>query len=131
MNPVFYGTVRKGMLAVNRADVFKTYLLQFDGKPVAISVKTAAKTKPRSLNENNYYWGVVIPLIGQSTGYLPEEVHESLKHKFLRIHGDKLDRIGSTAVLDTIDFEKYLETVRMWAAQELQTIIPLPNEVEA
>lgn len=130
MNPLFYGTIKNGALVVERAGIFKEYLRSFEGKPVAISVKNAPKTKPRSLEQNAYYWGVVLPLIGQTTGYLPEEVHEALKWKFLRQQGAKLDRIISTTALDTIDFEQYLEKVRLWAAQELQIVIPLPNEIE-
>ncbi|MEA2036722.1 MAG: hypothetical protein U9O94_04400, partial [Nanoarchaeota archaeon] len=80
--------------------------------------------------ENAYYWGVVVKLIGEHLGYLPNEVHDALKWKFLRREGLKLDKSLSTTVLDTIDFEEYLSNIRQWAGQDLEMIIPLPNEVE-
>jgi hypothetical protein len=130
MNPVFYGKVSRGVLLPEKPATFRNYLSSLEGKEVSIAVKKKSIVKPRSLNENNYYWGVVLALISATTGYEPEEVHEALKHKFLRRPGPKLDRILSTAGLDTIDFEKYLEKIRLWAATELEIVIPLPNEVE-
>ena len=87
------------------------------------------KRKPRSLAENNYYWGVVIPIISEWSGFTPEETHLALKEHFLsefdRAHG--LMRMKSTADLSTVDFEKYMSNIRMWAADQGQ-FIPLPNE---
>lgn len=91
------------------------------------------KIKQRSLKENNYYWGVVIEtLVEQSeTGYEPEDWHDILKNKFLMYVNDQgFTRTRSTTSLTTEEFERYLEKIRMWAAQELSVLIPLPKENE-
>ena len=53
---------------------FLNYLRQFEGQEVNIIVDKIRKE--RSIKENNYYWGVVIPLLGDEFGYTPEEMHE-------------------------------------------------------
>ena len=94
-----------------------------------VQVLVEPKRKPRSLAENNYYCGVVIPIISEWSGFTPEETHLALKEHFLsefdRQHG--LMRMKSTADLSTVDFEKYMSNIRMWAADQGQ-FIPLPNE---
>ncbi len=82
----------------------------------------------RSLNENNYYWGVVVEELSQHTGFTPPEMHEALKMKFLRIVKGQLESCRSTTDLTVGEFENYLSQVRQWASEELQVFIPLPNE---
>lgn len=130
MNPLFYGKIENGKLILDNQEGFNGHLISLSGKPVVVSVKRNSPIKNRTVKENAYYWGVVVKLIGEHLGYLPNEVHDALKWKFLRREGLKLDRLLSTAVLDTIDFEEYLSNIRQWAGQDLEMIIPLPNEVE-
>jgi len=104
------------------------YCYTLEGKPVEVTVKT--QTKKRSSSQNRYYWGVVIPLISESTGYTLDEAHEAIKLKFLRIHGDKLDSVGSTKKLSTKEFEDTMEEIRAFAINELSVYIPEPNEVD-
>ena len=87
----------------------------------------------RSNAQNRYYWGVVIKMISDYTGFFPDEVHEVLKTKFLGYEkalptGEAVKVSLSTAELDTYDFEQYLEQCRIFAASDLEIIIPLPNE---
>lgn len=89
--------------------------------------KTEIRAKPRSLNENDYYWGVVVQLISDATGFTSQEVHEALKWKFLRIVKGKLESVRSTSGLSTVEFERFLSEVRMFAAEELDCFIPEPN----
>lgn len=94
------------------------------------SVELLAEKKKRSLNENNYYWGVVIEILSEYTGYTPQEMHDALRFKFLRDKSERdlLPRMKSTAGLTTDEFEDYLSQIRIWAAQDLACPIPLPNE---
>lgn len=88
----------------------------------------------RSGQQNKYYWGVVIQMISEYTGFLPDEVHELLKGKFLKYDkafkttGEAFTISRSTTDLDTWEFENYLEQCRIFAASEIELIIPLPNE---
>lgn len=102
----------------------------------------------RSNNQNKYYWGVVLEIISDYTGYTPEEAHEMMKILFLsrlvKLKKKKaktkrqnkakkkafMVRVTkSTASLNTAQFETYLEKIRRFAATKLDGLyIPLPNE---
>lgn len=95
----------------------------------AVQILIERKGKARSLQENGYYWGVVVPLLCDWSGYSRDEMHDSLKEKFLSHFDDKtrLSRIKSTAELTPAEFEEYLSDVREWASEQ-GVFIPLPNE---
>jgi hypothetical protein len=98
----------------------------------------------RTLNQNAYYWGVVIPHI--SAGLLEawgekldaDETHDWLKREFLskpivdRKTGDvKGYAAGSSAKLDTAQFGDYLDAVKKFAGEKLEIEIPEPISLEA
>lgn len=91
-------------------------------------------TENRSGNQNRYYWGVVIQMFSEYSGFFPDEVHELLKNKFLKYDkafkdtGESVTISRSTTDLDTWEFEQYLEQCRIYAATVLEIVIPLPNE---
>lgn len=122
----------KGNLNLSNKDVFKNELQKFRGKRVFITVD---EEKPmRSNEQNKYYWGVALKLISDHTGYTEDEVHEIMLNKFSLkkeiIIGDETHIIkGRSHNMKTDEFEKYLEDIRRFAAEKLNTIIPLPNEI--
>jgi hypothetical protein len=128
ISPVFTATIKRGKVVFYNVELFNTYLLSLEGKDVHVSIRKKQKT--RSNNQNAFYWGVVIPLLCETTGYTDEEMHEALKMIFLIDKSRKIPTLQSTARLTTIEFEDYIEKVRQWAAQELNCVIPLPNEVD-
>ncbi len=83
----------------------------------------------RSLSQNSYYWGVVIPLFAEYCGYDdPQDLHYALKVKFLsepEEHG--LGRVRSTSSLTTAEFTEYVERVRKLAAEH-GVYVPDPGE---
>lgn len=90
----------------------------------------------RSNQQSRYYFGVVVDILSNHTGFTPEEMHEILKHKFLR-DWKKIKTVNgvfeyvytkSTTILSTAEFENYLAKIREWAAIELNCQIPEPNE---
>lgn len=83
----------------------------------------------RSLNQNRYYFGVVIALFSQSTGYSSEEAHQSLAKLHLKYEKDGHQFTKSTTKLDTLEFEQYLEKCRLFMWHEFEIHVPLPNEV--
>jgi hypothetical protein len=102
-----------------------------EGTHVFVTIKKIEKRQMRSIVQNNYYWGVVIDILSDFTGYDPEEMHNALRHKFLTYENIKgLPTTLSTTQLKTNEFEDYLERIRRWAATDLGVYIPLPNEVE-
>jgi hypothetical protein len=127
-NPIFEGSVTGGKLSLDDRERFLNYLYSLEGKRVQVRVEK--EVRRRSLNQNQYYWGVVLKLIADHIGAETEEIHDALKYQFAakRFIGN-LVAPASTKRLDTIDFEAYLEKVRRWAVEELGVVIPLPNEV--
>lgn len=87
-----------------------------------------AKAK-RSLPQNKYYWGVVVTLFSQTTGYSSNEAHQTLAGYFLKYEKDGKWFIRSTTDLDTKGFEDYAEQCRVFMWQELNVHVPLPNEL--
>jgi hypothetical protein len=91
----------------------------------------------RSVLQNRYYWGVVVDLLSDHTGFSPEELHEILKAKFLpkklavcdgngEVQGEFVIG-GSTAKLNKLEFGEYVERIRQWAAESLDVVIPDPD----
>lgn len=100
-----------------------------------VRVTVGKKESPRSIPQNNYYWGVVVKLIAQDTGESePEIIHEALGLKFASVpagNGNKGRALmvrKSTTDMTTTEFEEYVDKCRNFAAMELGIRIPLPNE---
>jgi len=83
----------------------------------------------RSLKQNKYYWGVVVKILAQHTGYTSEETHQELARMFLQYENNGKLFVRSTTKLNTAEFEKFTESCRQWASSEMSVHIPLPNEI--
>lgn len=129
------GEIRGGTLKIrNRAALSQALRGMKDGE-VLIRIERLRAT--RSQSQNAFYWGVVVQLLSEFTGYTPDEMHEVLKAKFLPKrfavcdgNGEIKDELvigGSSAVLNTVEFGEYLEAIRQWAAETLHVVIPDPN----
>lgn len=127
MNPNFAAIIKKGKVEFNNRDVFDSYLITLEGAFVHVTVKR--RKKNRSNPQNSFYWGVVIKLLCDTTGYSDDEMHDAMKLKFLMDKTRDLLTLKSTALLSTVEFEEYVEKIRQWASEELSCVIPLPNEV--
>ena len=123
------GKVNRGKFIPSDPKEFSKAFLHHEGKPVVVSVKR--KTRDRSNQQNRYYWGVVIKILGDHFGYTDLEMHEALKFEFLRVEEQgKPITCKSTSQLSTVEFEQYLENVKRWAVQEYHTYIPDPGVIE-
>ncbi len=117
---------------LNRAE-FDRDIKNWEGRKAWVVIQ--GRRNARSNNQNAYYWGVVIEMLGGYLGYFPEEIHELLKKKFLpeksiQLKNEEVLISQSTTKLDSLAFEKYLESIRVWALTDLNFKIPLPNEGE-
>ena len=98
-------------------------------------VKIEKYSKKRSSPQNRYYHAVVLKYLSEVTGYSVEEMHEVCKLKFMpyervnRATGEVQTFGKSTTGLNTAEFEEYLDNIRIWAINDLDCLIPLPNEV--
>jgi len=102
-----------------------------EGQRVLVSVKKFSKK--RTQQQNAYYWGVVVQILGDHFGYEPEEMHEELKLMFNPIEskirpGEMIG--GSTTKIPRDKFiDDYIERICRWAATEYEIYIPPPNGV--
>lgn len=128
LTPIHKGEVKNGVLRFADRLRFDEWLKGLDG---TVDVLVRPSRKPRSNQENNYYWGVIVQMIADHLGLSPEDVHHELRRMFLRKDdGTKAFAITrSTTELFTVEAEDFYSKCRMWAAQELNLYIPLPNEV--
>ena len=128
MHPIFRATIRKGKAIFHNLSQFNGYISNLEGKDVDVIVKKRSKT--RSNPQNAFYWGVAIKILCDEIGYTDDEMHATLKIMFLQDKTRKFPTLRSTTTLTTVEFEEYLEKIRQWAAQDLNCVIPLPNEVD-
>ena len=124
----FRSKIKDGKLILFNRKLFDNYLLNLEDKHVDLSVKLPSKD--RSNNQNRYYWGIVVDIIGKELGYTADETHEALKMKFLLDRRGKIPTVRSTTVLSTKEFEDYLEDIKRWAAEFLNVVLPDPNPQE-
>lgn len=113
-------------------------LKSLEGRFAMITIEE--RKRNRSLSQNAYMWGVVIPPIVTAFNEYGNNVDSEQVHEFLKDEVGKLTKMvvlpdgevkrisGSTAELKTMEFEDYLERVRAWAAEVLGIQIPMPNE---
>lgn len=132
---IFHGKVEGGKFRPEDEAGYELAPLSLEGKRVTITI--GRYRKPRSNEENRYYWGVVCQMIAEEMGEDAEYIHELLKSLLLKeiiykeINGKmmRFERIKSTAELSTFEFEEYAEAARRWAATELQIVIPEPQKI--
>lgn len=129
MIPVFTGIVKDGFITYDNTDRVIRFVRTLEGKRIDITFREH-KSK-RSTNQNNYYFGVVCKILGDYFGYTEDEMHEALKIHFLSKGACDVPTVGSTAKMNTAEFEDYLTKIKRWAASEYGVVIPDPNEIEA
>jgi hypothetical protein len=123
----FLATIEGSKFKYKEPKLLADKIKKYEGKEVWVSL--VKRSDSRSGNQNRYYWGVVVKILAEELGYIDEEVHDSLKARFLADYSGILPRVKSTTVLSTVEFEDYLSQVRTFASTELNVFIPLPNEV--
>jgi len=124
----FVAEVRKGQLVPVDFAAWTLGLRKLEGKRVTVDLEPWRKS--RSAQQNRYYFGVIVAILGEEFGYTREEMHAALSHRFLGDVDEKtgLMRIGSTKDLSTAEFEEHMSRIREWAALNYNIAIPLPNE---
>tara|TARA_R100000700_G_scaffold16483_1_gene22668 strand:+ start:1825 stop:2208 length:384 start_codon:yes stop_codon:yes gene_type:complete len=101
-------------------------------------VKVKKQRNNRSNMQNNYYWACIVQPLANELGYFPDEMHDTLKIKFssewqsIDINDKQigLQKVNSTAKMNSKEFEIYADQIRIWALTELGIRLMLPNEYE-
>jgi hypothetical protein len=130
-------TVVNGNLKRNR-NAIKKVIEQFEGKTILLTIKL--NRKQRSNNQNNYYWGVIIPIwkdiLLKEWGdfYSSQETHDFLKYncnfneRVNKNTGEIIRVSKSTQSNSTTEQEEMHDNCRKLALEMFNVDIPLPNE---
>jgi len=131
-----YSRITNGHLSEEAELRFLTILATNEGKDCRVTVER--KRKQRSMSQNAYYFGVVIPLVqamlvDYGNDVDPEEVHAFLKEHVGKLvsavadkDGKRIAIVRSSATLSTVEWEAYMERIKRWAAEQ-GTFIPDPG----
>lgn len=107
-------------------------LHRYVGRDVWFSIHDKPAPGLRSLDQNRFYWGVVLRAICEETGNDPESCHYGLKAEALRVGvlppeyicvGDQLLPADPTTVTDSETFSRYVAWVVDWARTKLDVHI--------
>jgi tRNA A-37 threonylcarbamoyl transferase component Bud32 len=134
---IYSGTVTD-VIKIHRQNDFKADVVRnFAGKDITITIER--KRRKRSLMQNAYYFGVVLPMVMSGlndAGYKvsKESTHEFLKATFNKKElvnestGEILQTVGSTAQMSTSEMMDYFAEITQWAVEFLNVQIPEPGE---
>lgn len=133
----FLAVVRDGKIPDYIRRQIADFIGALDGRMVRVTVEEAKKT--RSLAQNDFYWGFVIPPIRQmfedaGTSCSPDDVHCFLKEHVMGMtkviilpDGTRRAIVETSTKLTTAEWETNIDKVRAWAAQ-WGVQVPFPND---
>lgn len=137
--PTFEADVVKGKLKIGKSvrQAMARWVSTFkNGTHLEIIIRKFRSK--RTLEQNAYYWGVVVNILADHFGYETEEMHEELKRLFNPIESKITPGVmigGSTTKLSTEEFycgeTSYVERICRWAATEHGVYIPPPKKIES
>lgn len=96
----------------------------------------------RSLNQNAYYWHIVVPMVKEGLREMGfdeitsnEHAHGHMKDRFLKKYAhnknnpeEVIELPGTTTELTTVQFMEFIAAVQKWAAEWLGVTIPDPGQ---
>jgi hypothetical protein len=126
-----------GALRLHKRKEFDNLLKDFKGSDVLITV--SKKFKRRSVNQNSYYWGVVVTEIRDRLNELGHNVTLDLTHEMLKARFNIQESVNestgevfkfpkSTTEMNTEEFCEYIDKIIIFAKQSLDIDILYPNE---
>ena len=131
MTRIFHGKITQGKLQLDSPSAYLRQIAALEGQQIELVLRK--HKSHRSNQQNAWYWGVIVELISQHTGYTPSEAHEALKFRFLSDHNPDhqgLIKIKSTSQLSTKEFAEYCDRIVRWAAEHMEIFIPDPGQVD-
>lgn len=126
-----------GSLKLHKRSEFDSLIKDFKGCDVLITV--SKKYKKRSINQNAYYFGVVVTEIRDRLNELGHNVTLDLTHEMLKARFNSQESVNensgeifsfpkSTTEMNTEEFCEYIDKIIIFAKQSLDIDILYPNE---
>lgn len=131
--PIFTGRVSAGVLRFDNDQVWRNYAQRLEGRDVEIVVRRPRSQ--RSLAQNAFWHGVVVPIMADFMGEDHMSTHYALLGECFGYHQNpKLEKMvpnhGSSSALSVQEFSELIEWAPPWAMVNFGVRIPLPNECE-
>jgi hypothetical protein len=115
-------------------------LKSFEGKTIILTIEKA--TKKRSNQQNNFYWGIVIPILQKglhdATGEVRDinSIHYQIvlpllapKREIVNTKtGEIITEHLTSSQMTTSEFMDFILNIQKWSSEFLQVEIPNPNE---
>lgn len=121
---IFFAKVNNGIIKHQNEHRFNEFLESIEGKEVKMDIKV--KRNKRSNNQNALYW-LWLDIISEYTGFDSDELHNSFRAMFLTDNRVKPPLVRSTSVLDTVEFTKYLDKVKLYALENISPDLKFQN----
>lgn len=120
---IFFGKVNNEIEYQNK-NKLQEFLESIEGKEVKVDIKV--KRNQRSKNQNALYW-MWLDVISEYTGFDSDELHNSFRSMFLTNNQVKPPLVRSTSVLDTAEFTKYLDKIKLYTLENISSDLIFPN----
>jgi hypothetical protein len=133
---IFYSTIKDGKLNIHNRKRFLQDVSTLKNGEYELRLK---KKNRRSLQQNKYYWGVIVFEITHRFNELGNEFTHEMTHDFLKDRfnfvevvgtgGELIGTVGGTTTdLNKDEFSIYLDKIIQWAGEFLEIIIPAAGE---
>ena len=126
------GTIVSGRLKLEGLEVFRQTLARFPDGPVTLRIIVGKRQ--RSLAQNSYYHGIVLPLFSEHTGYSVSEAKDAIALHLIPYEiidlktGEVVTVPGHTSKLTVAEFNDFIVRVQQLGS-EMGIYVPDPNEV--
>ena len=127
MKRAFSAEIEDDNIRIHDPLILKNFLKKI-GEGMRVMIVVEKWYKKHSDKQRNYYFGVVVTELAKFTGFTLKEMHEALKAKFLIEPTKYISKVPSITSISTVQMEDFMQRVRVWAADSLDTYIPEPNE---
>lgn len=122
-----------GHFALDDRKGFISATADFKGKEVELVLREWKR--PRTLNQNRYWWAVPVKILAAECGYTPSQMHYALLGECFGYTegptGKAVPVKPSSSELNVGEFTKLIEWVLDWAPAELNCVIPPPTDPRA
>lgn len=118
------------VLKTNKAVIHRFIDLMPDDGTMKLEIKKNASKRTDAQNKLYWFW---LGIIGDDTGYRPDEIHKLMKMQFLepityRIMDKDVIDYPSTTKLTVREFTEYLNMIELWAS-DLGMVMPHPEDI--
>ena len=133
---IFFASIQSGKLTIQNKKRFLQDVSTLKDGSYELNLR---KRNRRSIQQNRYYWGVIIFEITHrfnelGNDFTPDMTHDFLKDKFnfvevVGVGGEFIGKVGGTTTdLNKDEFGVYLDKIIKWSAEFLEINIPAAGD---